>query len=72
MDNDNDALAERVNFSARNPQRDAHREVELRVRERMSADAKLGYKEAAHAVFIADPDLHRLYLGATPPLRPQR
>jgi hypothetical protein len=57
---------ERIQFSARNARRDIHEEAHLRVRERMSADAKLNYGDAMKLVFAADPDLHKLYLDNEP------
>jgi hypothetical protein len=70
MHDDNDARMERVNFSARNPRKDVFKEVDLRIRQRQSADGKLSYGAAMSAVFAADADLHRLYLDTVPPLRP--
>ncbi len=60
--------AERVTFSAKNPQRDVFKEVDLRAREKQSHDVKLSYRDAVHMVCRADEDLHRLYLSTTPPL----
>ena len=65
-DDDND---ERISFSAKNPKQDIHREVELRIRERMSGDAKLTYSDAMRATFVADETLHRAYLNNAPPLK---
>jgi hypothetical protein len=59
----------RITFSSRNPRNDIHREVELRIRERMSADAKLTYSDAMRATFAADADLHNAYLDSAPPRR---
>jgi hypothetical protein len=67
---DYDDENERIEFSARNPRRDVHREVELRIRERMTRDGKLSYTEAMRATFAADQNLHRAYLDNAPPLRP--
>ena len=60
---------DRITFSAKNPQKDVLKEVHLRAREKQSADSKLAYRDAVHAVFRADEDLHRAYLDSTPPLR---
>jgi hypothetical protein len=70
--NEDETAEDRIVFSAKNKRRDPHREVELRVRERMSLDHTLGYTAAARAVFAADPALHRAYLDNAPPLFPTR
>ncbi len=67
---DNDALAERITFSANNPRRDPAKELDLRARKLMSGDRKLEYRDAMRQVMTADPDLHRLYLDTDTPLRP--
>lgn len=69
---DDDDGAERITFSAKNRTKDVHREVELRIRERMSADANLTFHAASKLVFRADPALHVAYLDTPPPLHPPR
>jgi hypothetical protein len=64
---DNEERAKRVTFSTNNPKKDVCREVDLRTKQRMSADSKLSYGDAMLATFRADEDLHRLYLDKIMP-----
>jgi hypothetical protein len=64
----------KVTFSAKNPEQDPIKEVDLRARQFMSRDTQLSYRDAVHRVF-RDPsapdaeELHLRYLNETPPLR---
>ena len=61
-----------IKFDVKNPAHDVFRETDIRARQHMSADRTMTYKEAVHAVFTADPDLHRAYLEETPPIHMNR
>jgi hypothetical protein len=55
----------------KNPEKDIQKEVDLRVREVQIKDpgAKLTYKQALTAVFLADRELNLAYNQTTPPMR---
>ena len=61
-----------IEFSPRNADKDVFREVDLRAKVRMSRDATLGYRDACYGVWLEDPELHRAYVTAVPPLRMAR
>lgn len=51
-------------------EKDIFKEVDRRARLEMARNpGKLDYRAATRAVFASDPELHREYLNATPPLR---
>lgn len=53
---------------ANNREKDVFKEVERQVRQVMSKDPKLSYRDATRAVFTTDPKLHAEYLNTDPPV----